>query len=194
LIGLIVFLPVIVIIFILLLFANKGKPLFYQLRPGKNENLFKIIKFRTMNDKKDASGKLLPDTERLTLIGKFIRKTSLDEVLQLINVVKGDMSFVGPRPLLIRYLPYYTPEEKKRHSVKPGITGLAQISGRNIIGWDERLAKDIEYVNNISFFLDLKILITTVLKVIKSKDIVVDTNSVLVDFDELRKTKQKYLF
>src|SRR5690606_6795147 len=117
--GLIVFLPVIVIIFILLLFANKGKPLFYQLRPGKNENLFKIIKFRTMNDKKDASGKLLPDTERLTLIGKFIRKTSLDEVLQLINVVKGDMSFVGPRPLLIRYLPYYTPEEKKRHSVKP---------------------------------------------------------------------------
>lgn len=194
LIGLIVFLPIIVIIFILLLFANKGKPLFYQSRPGKNEKVFKIIKFKTMNDKKDASGKLLSDTERLTPIGKFIRKTSLDEVLQLINVIKGDMSFVGPRPLLIRYLPYYTTEEKKRHSVKPGITGLAQISGRNTIGWDERLAKDIEYVNNISFFLDLKILITTFLNVIKSKDIAVDTNSVIVDFDELRKTKKKYLF
>ena len=190
-VGLIVLLPVILIVFILLFFANKGKPLFYQSRPGKNEKVFKIIKFKTMNDKKDANGKLLPDTDRLTSIGKFIRKTSLDEVLQLINIAKGDMSFVGPRPLLIRYLPYYTAEEKKRHCVKPGITGLAQVSGRNTIGWDERLAKDIEYVDNISFFLDFNILIKTFLKVIKSEDIVIDPSSVLLDFDELRKTKKK---
>lgn len=191
LIGLIIFFPIIFLLFIILFFTNDGKPLFYQLRPGKNEKVFKIIKFKTMNDKKDEYGNLLSDSDRLTTIGKFIRKTSLDEILQLINILKGEMSFIGPRPLLVRYLPYYTLEEKKRHHVKPGITGLAQVSGRNTIGWDHRLLKDIEYVNNISLALDFKIFIKTFMNVIKSKDIIIDPSSALIDFDELRKNNTK---
>lgn len=185
--GLIILSPLILVIFIILFFANDGKPLFYQERPGKNEKIFKIIKFKTMNDRKDEKGNLLPDSDRLTKTGAIVRKTSLDELLQLINVLKGEMSFVGPRPLLIRYLPFYTSEEKKRHLVRPGITGLAQVSGRNILNWDERLTKDIEYVENISFKLDVKILFQTLINVIKSKDIVVDPSSGFPDLDIARK-------
>ena len=140
-----------------------------------------------MNDEKDSNGILLPDAERLTTIGKIIRKTSLDEVPQLLNVVKGDMSFIGPRPLLVRYLPYYTALEKNRHSVRPGITGLAQVSGRNMLQWDDRLAKDIYYVQNLSFIGDMKIIIKTIKNVLNSKGVVIDPNSLLKDLDEERK-------
>lgn len=179
--------PVFLVVFILLSIANKGYPFFVQRRPGKGEKIFSIIKFRTMNNKKDTEGNLLPDKDRLTTIGKFVRKTSLDEIPQLFNVLKGDMSFIGPRPLLIRYLPYYHENERKRHTVLPGITGLAQVSGRNVLAWDKRLALDVTYVENISFLLDVKIIISTVVKVIASKDVVVDPNSVIVDLDEYRK-------
>ena len=183
--------PIIVIVFILLLFANSGKPIFYQKRPGKNERIFTIYKFKTMTDKKDENGKLLPDGQRLTKIGILIRKTSLDEIPQLFNVLKGDMSFIGPRPLIIRYLPYYTEKEQIRHSVRPGISGLAQVSGRNVLRWDDRLKKDIEYVENLSFLLDVKILFLTVLKVIQSKDIVVDPTVLMPALDVERKQKMK---
>ena len=156
---------------LLLIFANQGSPFFYQIRPGKNEKLFKIIKFKTMNDKKDKNGKLLPDVERLTRVGQLIRNLSLDEIPQLINVMKGDMSIVGPRPLLQQYLPLYNQQQKKRHLVKPGITGWAQVNGRNAISWQEKFNFDIWYVNHQSFKLDLKILWLTVVKVLKSEGI-----------------------
>lgn len=140
-----------------------------------------------MNDKRDDKGNLLPDSKRLTAVGKFVRKTSLDELPQLINVVKGDMSLIGPRPLLIKYLPYYTNEEKKRFLVRPGITGLAQVNGRNILGWDKRLAFDVHYVNNLAFKLDIAIAWKTFLKIIKSEDIIVDPHSIMLDLDEERK-------
>lgn len=178
--------PLFVIITVVLFIANKGTPFFVQKRPGKNEKIFSIIKFKTMNDKKDADGNLLTDTERLTPLGIFIRKTSLDEIPQLINVLKGDMSFIGPRPLLIEYLPYYREAEKKRHSIRPGITGLAQVSGRNLLNWDDRLAKDIAYVEDISFKTDFKIFIKTMKSVITSKDIVVDPHSVMLNLQEER--------
>ena len=173
LVGLIVLSPLIIVATIALFIANDGKPLFFQERPGLNERIFRIIKFKTMNDKKDAEGKLLPDAERLTKAGAFVRKTSLDEIPQLINVLKGDMSLVGPRPLLPQYLPFYKEREKLRHTVRPGITGLAQVSGRNKIGWDQRLELDAQYVETISFSKDIAILFTTVINVIKRKDIVV---------------------
>lgn len=183
------FSPILITIIIILFFTNKGKPFYLQKRPGKNEKLFTIIKLRTMNDKMDSYGVLLSDTNRITKIGKFVRKTSFDELLQLVNVIIGDMSLIGPRPLLIRYLPYYTEQERLRHSVRPGITGLAQISGRNLLDWDSRLNIDITYVENISLKLDLKILIKTVINVIRNKDVEVDTSSAaLEDFDEYRKT------
>ncbi len=169
--GLLVISPLLLLIALLLLFANKGKPLFYQQRPGKNARIFRVVKFKTMSDKRDKSGNLLPDAERLTPIGKFIRKTSLDELPQLINVLRGDMSLVGPRPLLIEYLPLYSKEQARRHEVKPGITGWAQVNGRNAIGWNEKFKLDVWYVDNISFWLDLKILWLTVLKVLKSEGI-----------------------
>lgn len=156
-----------------LFFANNGKPFFFQKRPGLNERIFEIIKFKTMNDKRDKDGKLLPDAKRLTKIGSFVRKTSLDEIPQLINVLKGDMSLIGPRPLLTKYLPYYTEREKLRHTVRPGITGLAQINGRNNISWDDKLEMDAQYVEKISFTNDLKILLKTIQNVISQKDIVV---------------------
>ncbi|WP_396601143.1 sugar transferase [Algibacter sp. R77976] len=187
LIGLVILFPIISLLFILLTLSTKGKPCFMQKRPGKNEEIFTIFKFKTMNDKKDNNGVILPDTERLTFLGKFIRKTSLDEIPQLLNVLKGDMSFIGPRPLLIRYLPYYSSSEKKRHLIRPGITGLAQISGRNLLNWDERLKKDVEYVDNISFSQDLNILFISIKNVLTSKDIVVDPSSVMADLDNLRK-------
>jgi lipopolysaccharide/colanic/teichoic acid biosynthesis glycosyltransferase len=171
LIGLILLSPILVIVTLLLAFANKGKPFFFQRRPGKNERLFSIIKFKTMTDKKDKKGNILPDAERLTAVGSFVRKTSLDEIPQLLNVLKGDMSLVGPRPLLPEYLPLYTLEQKRRHEVKPGITGLAQVNGRNTLSWSDKFKRDVEYVEQQSFVLDCKILFLTLKKVLVSEGI-----------------------
>jgi undecaprenyl phosphate N,N'-diacetylbacillosamine 1-phosphate transferase len=157
--------PIMIIVTLFLIIANQGKPFFYQLRPGKKNKIFKIIKFKTMNDKKDIDGKLLPDAERLTKIGNFVRKTSLDELPQLINVLKGEMSLIGPRPLLPEYLPLYNETQKKRHEVRPGITGWAQVNGRNAISWSQKFEFDVWYVNHVSFLLDCKILYLTVNKV-----------------------------
>lgn len=174
LLGFILLLPVFLVIWFLLLFYNKGAGAFFtQERPGKNAEIFKVIKFKTMTDEKDERGDLLPDNKRLTKVGKFIRSTSLDELPQLLNILKGDMSLIGPRPLLPIYLDYYTKEELLRHSVKPGVTGLAQVSGRNNIPWDERLKLDVFYVRNISFVLDFKIFLLTFKNVLSRKDIVV---------------------
>ncbi|QDO94300.1 sugar transferase [Formosa sediminum] len=187
LIGFIILLPIFLLVTLILLITN-GQPFFFQSRPGKNEKVFRIMKFKSMSDKKDKNGKLLPDAERVTTLGIFIRKFSLDEIPQLLNVIKGDMSLIGPRPLLVKYLPYYTEEEKIRHTVRPGITGLAQISGRNSIGWDDKLAKDIEYVKNLSFKTDLIILFKTVEKVVKGSDINLSPDE--LDFDEYRTVKK----
>lgn len=187
LVAFIILLPVFLVVCSILLIANNGSPFFIQARPGLHEKIFNVIKFKTMNDKKDKSGNLLSDAKRLTAVGKFIRKTSLDEIPQLINVIKGDMSLVGPRPLLIRYLPYFTAEEKLRFSVMPGITGLAQISGRNLLKWDKRLALDVEYVKNQSFILDYKIILKTVYNVFTSKNIVIDPESIMQNLDDERK-------
>ena len=168
-------------------FANGGKPFFYQLRPGKGERIFKIIKFKTMNDRRDANGQLLPDAERLTKIGTFVRKTSLDEIPQLLNVLKGDMSLIGPRPLLVKYLPYYSKREQLRHTVRPGITGLAQVNGRNKLNWDDRLELDAQYVENLSFLLDIKILFRTIINVLLRKDIAVG----YIDLDDYRKNRNE---
>ena len=170
-IGILLFSPLFVILTIILYFANGGQPFFFQLRPGKEGKLFRIIKFKTMNDKRDAGGNLFSDAERLTKIGKFIRKTSLDEIPQLLNVIKGEMSLVGPRPLLPSYLDLYNDFQKRRNEVKPGITGWAQINGRNHISWEKMLKYDVWYVDHVSFCLDFKILIITILKVIKSEGI-----------------------
>jgi undecaprenyl phosphate N,N'-diacetylbacillosamine 1-phosphate transferase len=166
--------PVFLIVAILLFVANDGKPFFFQARPGKNGKIFRIIKFKTMNDRKDASGELLPDEKRLSGIGKFIRKTSLDEIPQLLNVIKGDMSLVGPRPLLIEYLPLYNNEQGRRHEVRPGITGWAQVNGRNAISWEQKFKYDVWYVDNMSFWLDIKIYFMTIMKVFKSEGISAD--------------------
>ena len=171
LLGLLFLSPVLLIITLLLAIANQGKPFFFQVRPGKNEQLFKIIKFKTMNDKKDAEGNLLDDTIRLTKIGHFVRKTSLDEIPQLLNVLKGDMSLIGPRPLLPQYLPLYNAEQKKRHLVRPGITGWAQVNGRNTISWQQKFEYDVWYVKHFSFKLDVQIIIKTIKKVIKSEGV-----------------------
>ena len=170
-ISLLLLCPIFIVVTILLAFANNGRPFFFQDRPGKNERIFSIIKFKTMNDQTDTNGNLLPDAKRLTGIGKFVRKTSLDEIPQLINVLKGDMSLVGPRPLLVEYLPLYNEEQKRRHEVKPGITGWAQINGRNAITWEDKFKYDVAYVDQISFKLDLKILFLTLKKVFKSEGI-----------------------
>jgi lipopolysaccharide/colanic/teichoic acid biosynthesis glycosyltransferase len=170
-IGLLLLSPFFILITLALSASNVGKPFFFQARPGKNERIFKVIKFKTMNDKEDKQGNLLPDAQRLTGLGKFIRKTSLDEIPQLLNVLKGDMSLVGPRPLLVKYLPLYTETQKRRHEVKPGITGWAQVNGRNAISWEEKFKYDVWYVDHLSFSLDMKILIKTFKKVIKSEGI-----------------------
>lgn len=179
--------PIFIVLYFVLYFINDTEPFFYQLRPGKNEKIFKVIKFKTMNNRKDVNGNLLSDDHRLTTFGKILRKSSLDELPQLINVIKGDMSLVGPRPLLVRYLDYYKENEKIRHRVRPGITGWAQVNGRNTLDWDTRLNYDIYYVKNLSFFLDCKVLYKTMLNVLSSKDVVVNTQSVLKDLDEERK-------
>jgi putative UDP-galactose phosphate transferase len=171
LVGFLFLSPVFVLVTIGLFFANDGKPFFFQLRPGKDGKIFKIIKFKTMTDKKDENGNLLPDADRLTKIGSFVRKTSLDEIPQLLNVIKGDMSLVGPRPLLPKYLELYNDFQRRRNEVKPGITGWAQVNGRNSISWEKKFEYDVWYVDNVSFLLDVKILILTVLKVVKSEGI-----------------------
>lgn len=165
-----------------------GSPvLFTQDRPGKDEKVFKLCKFRTMTYERDENGELLPDADRLTDFGSFLRSTSLDELPELLNILKGDMALVGPRPLLVQYLPYYTEEEKHRHDVRPGLTGLAQISGRNLVKWDQRLAYDVRYVNKITFIGDVKIILKTIVKVLKTEDVAVDTDSVETYLDLERK-------
>lgn len=170
-IGLIILSPIFIIVTIGLYIANQGKPFFFQARPGLNEKIFKIIKFKTMNDKKDDQGNLLPDALRLTHIGRFVRKTSLDELPQLINVLTGDMAIIGPRPLLPQYLSLYNETQKRRHEVRPGITGWAQINGRNAISWTKKFELDIWYVDNLSFTTDSKVFVDTFKKVFKSEGI-----------------------
>lgn len=181
--------PLLVVVTIWLHFANKGAgAFFFQERPGKNGKIFKVVKFKSMTDERDANGELLPNELRLTKVGAFIRSTSLDELPQLWNVFKGDMSLIGPRPLLPRYLPWYTEREKTRHNVRPGITGLAQVNGRNNLSWDQRLEYDAVYVESISFVNDIKILLTTIKNVFARKDIVVAPKGVFLD-DERRNRK-----
>lgn len=163
--------PILLIITFLLALANNGKPFFFQNRPGQNGRIFRIAKFKTMTDEKDGAGNLLPDSDRLTVVGKFVRKTSIDEIPQLWNVLKGDMSIVGPRPLLPEYLPLYNEEQKRRHEVKPGITGWAQVNGRNAISWEQKFMYDVRYVDQLSFLLDLKIIGLTIKKVLVSEGI-----------------------
>lgn len=182
LLGFILVSPIFLVVTILLFFANNGKPFFFQLRPGKNGKIFTIIKFKTMNDKKDNNGNLLSDAKRLTVIGLFVRRTSLDEIPQLINVIKGDMSIIGPRPLLTSYMHLYNDFQNRRHEVKPGITGWAQVNGRNGISWDKKFEYDVWYVDNISFILDLKILFQTLKKVIISEGINAENEATIEPF------------
>jgi undecaprenyl phosphate N,N'-diacetylbacillosamine 1-phosphate transferase len=182
-IGLILIIPIFISVMLLLSIANRGNPFFFQLRPGKNQKVFKIIKFKTMNEQKDSNGKLLPDAQRLTKIGSIVRKTSLDELPQLINVLKGDMSLVGPRPLLTTYVSLYSDFQNRRHEVKPGITGWAQVNGRNAISWDKKFELDVWYVDHISFILDLKILFKTFLKVLKSDGINAKNEATIEPFE-----------
>lgn len=189
LIGLVLLSPIFLLVTILLLVANNGKPFFTQQRPGKNGKIFRIIKFKTMNDKKDATGKLLPDAMRLTQVGQFVRKTSLDEIPQLLNVLMGDMSLIGPRPLLPSYLDYYTPFQNRRHEVKPGITGWAQVNGRNAISWDQKFELDVWYVDHISLLLDLRIIIKTLQKIINTNEISAEGHATMPRFDDLQRNK-----
>ena len=197
LIMLIVLSPLLLVVTVWLHFANKGAGAFFtQERPGKDERIFKLYKFKSMTDERDAEGNLLPDGKRLTPVGRFIRKTSLDELPQLWNVLKGDMSFIGPRPLLVQYLPYYSERERKRHCVLPGISGLAQVSGRKCISWDRKLELDVYYVENISFLLDLRICFTTLKKVLSQENVLVVTGNLEGPLDlnkeramKLQKTK-----
>ena len=189
LMALIVLMPLMIIIGILVR-INLGSPIiFKQKRPGKNEKIFTLYKFRTMTDKRDIDGNLLPDEYRLTKFGKFLRSTSLDELPELINIIKGDMAIVGSRPLLVEYLPYYTEEEKHRHDVRPGLTGLAQVNGRNLLEWDERLKKDLEYINSISVKNDLFIIFRTIINVIKRKDIAVGREHNMLSLNKEREYK-----
>jgi len=175
-------LPLLIAVALILYVVNQGKPFFYQQRPGKNERIFKIVKFKSMNDKKGSDGQLLPDVERITTFGNFVRKSSLDELPQLWNVLKGDMSLVGPRPLLVSYLSLYNEEQKKRHLVRPGITGWAQVNGRNTISWEKKFEYDVWYVEHISFMLDMKIYLKTLLKVVKRADISASENTTMEKF------------
>ena len=172
LVALLVIWPILLVIYIWLTIANKGAgALFYQERPGKGEKIFRVMKFKSMTDERDADGNLLPDKERITAVGRFVRKTSIDELPQLINVLKGDMSLIGPRPLLPEYLPYYTEREKLRHTVRPGISGWAQVNGRNNVTWDQKLELDAYYVEHLSLWMDIKVLLTTIKNVLGGKDV-----------------------
>lgn len=193
LIALIILSPVLLILTVVGAVVMKGNPFFTQLRPGKRdkktgeEKIFRLVKFRTMTCEKDKEGKLLPDEKRLTKYGKLLRSTSLDELPELWNILKGDMSIVGPRPLLVEYLPYYTEEERKRHNVRPGLTGLAQVSGRNSVNWERRFEYDVSYVDNLSFALDCKIIFNTVAIVLKREGIQENTQIQEGNFAQIRK-------
>lgn len=181
--GFIIISPIFILLWIWLSIANKGAgAFFFQERPGKDEKIFRVIKFKTMNDRRDASGKLLPDAQRLTRVGRFVRSTSLDEIPQLLNVIKGDMSLIGPRPLLVQYLPLYDETQRRRHEVRPGITGWAQVNGRNAISWEQKFAYDVWYVDNVSLSLDVKILLKTIQKVFKRDGISSDTSATMEPF------------
>lgn len=182
LVGLLLLSPILLVVTIVLYFANDGKPFFFQSRPGKGGKVFKIVKFKTMNDKKDKSGDLLPDAKRLTQVGIFVRKTSLDEITQLFNVLIGDMSLIGPRPLLVQYLPLYDSKQARRHEVKPGITGWAQVNGRNAISWSQKFDYDVWYVENVSFPLDVKIFFMTIKKVFVREGISADGQATMEPF------------
>lgn len=191
LIALIVLSPLLLVLIVLGTVFMKGNPFFVQKRPGKNEKIISLLKFRTMTNEKDEEGKLLPDEIRLVSYGKFLRSTSLDELPSLINILIGDLSIIGPRPLLVEYLPWYTETEKHRHDVRPGLTGWAQVNGRNNVSWDRRFKFDVEYVNNISFRFDLKIFLMTIQKVFKRSDIAEDTRIVEGNFADIRKKKME---
>ena len=185
LVALVMFLvlsPLFIVVTVLLAIANRGKPFFFQRRPGRFGKIFMVIKFKTMNDKRDKNGELLPDSERLTPIGRWVRRSSVDEVPQLLNVIKGDMSIIGPRPLLEEYLPLYSETQKKRHNVRPGITGWAQVNGRNTLSWQQKFEYDVWYVNNVSFVLDLKILFMTFRNVARSEGISSETSATMEKF------------
>ena len=185
--ALLVLSPVLLVLTVLGAIMMKGNPFFTQLRPGRDEKIFRLIKFRTMTCEKDKDGNLLPDEQRLNGYGKLLRSTSLDELPELMNIFIGNMSIVGPRPLLVSYLPYYNQEEKHRHDVRPGLTGLAQVNGRNNLTWEQKFAYDLEYVHNISFGMDLKVIFTTIEKVLKRSDVQTDTQCNEGNFAELRK-------
>ncbi len=182
LIALIVLSPILIVLIIVTAIAMKGNPFFTQLRPGKDEKIFKLIKFRTMTNEKDENGDLLPDDVRLNKFGEFLRSTSLDELPELINILKGDMSIVGPRPLLVKYLPLYSDEQRRRHSVRPGLTGNAQANGRNALSWEDKFKLDIEYVDNISFAFDVKIIFDTVKAVLKRDGISSESSATMEEF------------
>lgn len=181
--GLLLISPVFILVWLWLTIANKGAgAFFFQQRPGKDERIFKVIKFKTMTDERDSAGNLLPDADRLTKTGKFVRSTSLDEIPQLLNVIKGDMSLIGPRPLLVQYLPLYNETQKRRHEVRPGITGWAQVNGRNAISWQQKFEYDVWYVDNVSLILDIKILFLTIKKVFVREGISSDTSMTMEAF------------
>ena len=189
--AIIVLSPVLLILTVLGTIMMKGNPFFAQLRPGKDEKIFKLIKFRTMTSRKDKDGNPLPDDQRLTKYGKFLRSTSLDELPELFNILKGDMAVVGPRPLLPEYLPYYTDEEKHRHDVRPGLSGWAQVNGRTVCGWDKKFQFDIEYVNSISFLLDVKIIFKTIVVFFADDDNAVDTTKTEGNLVEIRRSRKE---
>ena len=190
LLALVVLSPVLLVLTVLGWIKMKGNPFFTQLRPGKNEKIFKLIKFRIMTCETDENGELLPDEQRLTKYGKILRATSLDELPELINILKGDMSIVGPRPLLVKYLPLYNEQQRHRHDVRPGLTGYAQVNGRNAISWEDRFALDVEYVNNISLGMDLKILFGTVKAVLKREGIRSETSATMEEFTGTKEETQ----
>lgn len=187
----IVLLPLLAVLTIVGAVEMKGNPFFTQERPGRYEKIIRLLKFRTMTNEKDAEGRLLPDEKRLVPYGKMLRSTSLDELPSLINIIKGDLSIIGPRPLLVEYLPWYTEEEHHRHDVRPGLTGWAQVNGRNSVNWDRRFQLDLEYVRNLSFPMDLKIFFMTIQKVLKRNDVAEDTHAVEGNFAEIRKKRIK---
>lgn len=191
LIGIMVLSPILLVLWILVRVKLGSPVLFHQERPGRNEKIFKLYKFRSMTDERDAQGNLLPDEVRLTKFGRILRSTSLDELPELFNILKGDMSLIGPRPLLVRYLPYYTDEERHRHDVRPGLTGLAQVNGRNALGWEDRFRYDLYYVQHLSFLMDLKIIAMTAGKVLKRSGTLSGADQTVADFDVYRSGQRK---
>ena len=191
LIALVCISPILLVVTIWLHFANKGAgAFFFQERPGKDAKIFKVIKFKSITDERDAEGKLLPNDQRITKVGRFVRKTSIDELPQLINVLKGEMALIGPRPLLPEYLPYYTERESLRHTVRPGISGWAQVNGRNALGWDKRLEYDVYYVEHLSFLMDCRVIIKTIKNVLKHKDVEVVPKGTLLSIERHAKIKE----